>query len=157
MSRRQSVRVQEDIISEELIANIPVVGGASSAREATTFAIEHEEVIYAPPGAPEDALAVAAEDRGGEPALDGSDASPAPALSPGAAIAAQLRYDLGEAFARELDRAEQSVAAAMADMEARLTIAEAELATARAEVERERAAREGAESRLKAFKELALR
>lgn len=154
MSRRQSARVHEEIISEELIANIPVVGGVSSAGEATTFAIEHEEVIYTAAPAAEDPLPLADGEQ-----TEGSDATTptTPPLSPGATIAAQLRYDLGEAFARELDRAEQSVAAAMADMETRLNAAEAELATVRAQAERDRAARESAEARLKAFKDLALR
>jgi hypothetical protein len=131
MSRRQSARVQEEPIPEELIANIPTVGsGATVEAEVSFSAVEDEQAAAAPPeGAP---------------------------LTP-SALAQQLRYEMGEAFARELDRAEQTLNGALADLEARVAAAEAALAEATAQATKEREAREAAEARLKAFKELALK
>ena len=145
LSRRQAAR-QEESIPEDLIASIPLLTEAGEV-EHTTFAIEHEEdssVMPAP--APEETLQMP------PPAED-----PATPLSTGATLAQQLRYDLGEALARELDRGSEAITAAMGDLEARLAQAEADLAAARAEVEHERNARETAEKRLAAFKELALK
>lgn len=146
--RRQAARAQEEPIPEDLIASIPVVAGKNDA-DATTFAIEHEEVIAVPPAPPSDAPQLDA-------GLDASAAPPGPANA-GSAVAQQLRYDLGEALARELDRGVEAIGAAFAEIEARLAQAEADLAAARAEAEHERALRETAEKRLSAFKELALK
>lgn len=139
MSRRQASRVQEEI-PEDLLASIPDV---NAKVDETTFAIEHEEVIALPAA---DADAPSAD--GLPPGIGGSAA---------ASLAQQLRYDLGEALARELDRGAETIAAAVSDLETRLMEAESALAAAQAEVERERAARETAERRLQAFKELALK
>lgn len=128
---RPSARTHEEPIPDDLLASIPVVDKGNAA---TTFEIETEEVIAAPP--PAAALA------GG---------------SLGAALAHQLRYDLGEALARELDKASETFAGNIADLEARLTQAEAALMATHQELEREREMREGAERRLAAFKELALK
>jgi len=157
MFRKQAARAAEEAIPEELIANIPVVGATPMGKETTSFAIEEEIILMPPP------TATAAAPPGDASPTAGSEAAPigemtdAPPASPGAALAAQFRYEMGEALARELDRAEQAMLAAVSDLETRLARAEAELATARAEAERERALREATEARLKAFKELALR
>lgn len=126
---RQSVR--EDPIPEDLLASIPTVDKPVGG---TTFAIESEEVIAVPPPAA---------------AVGGA--------SLGAALAQQLRYDLGEALARELDRASEAFATNIADLETRLQQAEAALMATHQELERERGSRELAEKRLAAFKELALK
>lgn len=127
----RSARAQDDTIPEDLLASIPVV---DKAQATTTFAIESEEpLVGAPPAAVQ----------GG--------------LSLGAALANQLRYDLGEALARELDKASEAFASNIADLESRLAQAETALMSTHQELERERDAREGAERRLAAFKELALK
>ncbi|HET6404225.1 MAG TPA: hypothetical protein VFH78_06220 [Candidatus Thermoplasmatota archaeon] len=127
---RASSRANDDPIPEDLLNSIPDVGKGGAA---TTFAIEAEEVI----------------------------APPAPAGVPGqsvsAALAQQLRYDLGEALARELDKASETFASNIADLEARLQQAEAALMATHQALDAERDAREAAERRLQAFKELALK
>ncbi|HUR70166.1 MAG TPA: hypothetical protein VM370_13060 [Candidatus Thermoplasmatota archaeon] len=144
MFRRQAAataRGQEETISEDLLANIPVVGAQADA----VFETLDEEVIVMPPPA--------SSPHARDPTPESAPASDA-VTSP---LAQQLRYELGEAFARELDRAEQSLHAALTDMEARLAAAETALAQAKGAADKERAARLEAEARLKAFKELALR
>ena len=64
---------------------------------------------------------------------------------------------MGEAFARELDRAEANLGAALGDLEQRLAQAERALAEKTAEADRERTAGIETEARLKAFEDLALR
>lgn len=142
LSRRPAAP-QEESIPEDLIASIPIL--ARPGEVSTTFAIEREEAL-ATQAASDDAI-------GRSPAAD----EPALRASTGTNLAQQLRYDLGEALARELDRGAETIASAFSEMEGRLARAEADLASARAEVERERAARETAEKRLAAFKELALK
>lgn len=139
---RQPARVHEETIPEDLLASIPVVAGEAKPAEMTTFAIESEEAIPMPPSAPAQGPSA--------PSI----------LSPGAIgaqLSQQLRYDLGEALARELDRASETFAASIADLENRLQQAESALMATHQELARERDARETAEKRLTAFKELALK
>lgn len=143
--RRQVARAQEDHIPDELIANIPLVAKDAPPAEDTLFVIESEEIIVVSPPEPQ------ASDRS-EPSNAGVPPEPVPS-----GLAAQLRYEMGEAFARELDRAEAAMNAALGELETRLAAAEADLASAREEVERERQARINMERRLAAFKELALK
>lgn len=143
---RQSARAHEEPISEDMLANIPVVG-AGAEPQMTTFAIESEEPLAMPPA-------------GG--ALEGTpppmpDATLHAPGAIGAQLSQQLRYDLGEALARELDRASETFAASIADLENRLAQAEKALMSTHDELNRERDARELAEKRLSAFKELALK
>lgn len=112
---------------------------------STTFAIESEEVIAAP--APDAAAPLAQP----VPTITGNPGNL------GHQLASQLRYDLGEALARELDRASEAFAANVADLESRLQQAEQALMATHKALELERDAREGAEKRLAAFKELALK
>lgn len=109
----------------------------------TTFAIESEEIVAAP--APEASAAPFVPRTTGNPGNLGHQ------------LASQLRYDLGEALARELDRASEAFAANVAELEARLEQAEQALMATHKALELERDAREGAEKRLAAFKELALK
>lgn len=128
---RQPSRVQEESVPEDLIASIPVV--PSGQEETTTFAIESEDVVAAPPSGTFTPGAI------------------------GAALSQQLRYELGEALARELDRAADSFASQISDLEQRLAQAESALMATHGALAAERDARETAEKRLAAFKELALK
>jgi hypothetical protein len=133
---RQPSRVHEETVPEELLASIPTVP-AARADELTTFAIESEESV----------------------SLSGGEPPPAVHMpgTIGAAISQQLRYDLGEALARELDRAAETFAGQISDLETRLQQAEAALMATHQELANEREARENAEKRLSMFKELALK
>lgn len=137
---RNPSRAQAETIPEDLLESIPVVGKAEAS---TTFAIESEEVIGSPTGAAP--LGPLPAPMSGNPGNLGHQ------------LASQLRYDLGEALARELDRASESFASNIADLESRLQQAEQALMATHKALELERDAREGAEKRLAAFKELALK
>lgn len=147
MSRRQVARTTDEPIPEELLASIPTLSGGRIA-EATTFAIESEEILPLQPV--EDAAPAA-------PQAPATGAIPSLAPAPSANLAHQLRYELGEALASALDAATETMAATVRELEARVAAAEKEANAARVEAERERAERAKAEERLKAFKELALR
>ena len=71
-------------------------------------------------------------------------------------LAEQMRYEMGEAFARELDRAANMVSGAVADLELQLARLHEQVGALQAENEELRKARAEAERRLNAFKELAL-
>lgn len=136
---RQAARVQEEI-SEDLLASIPIVGKGGEEESATVFVpVADDEVIAMPPS----------------PAAPAAAGAPAEESAGALGVAAQLRYQMAEALARELDRAEQSVATALADFEGRIASLEEQLAKTRAEAEEARKGREHAERKLKAFKELA--
>lgn len=124
MFRRQVAQDTEEPIADELLANIPEV--AKGPEDALFETMEDDVIIMGPPPAPAPT-----------PHAD----APAPA-APGA-LAGQLRAQMGDAFAAELDRAESAIAGVVADLEAQLAS--------------ERAAREMAEARLAEFKKLALR
>lgn len=72
------------------------------------------------------------------------------------AIGEQMRYEMGEAFARELDRAAGMVSAAVADLELQLARLHEQVSALQSENEELRKARNEAERRLNAVKELAL-
>lgn len=136
--------MQEEPIPDELLANIPVVGDESTTVFVAVEAEDEDDVLVTPaPMAPQAEEVVLETKMADE--------------SAGPALAAQLRYDMGEAFARELDKAEASIAGAIGDLEKRLSQAEAALIRAHEAANREREAREQAEARLRAFKDLALR
>lgn len=71
-------------------------------------------------------------------------------------LAEQLRYDMGEAFARELDRAALRISAALADMTAQLARLHEQVGALQTENEELRASRAEIERKLNAFKDLAL-
>lgn len=142
MFRKQGARGVDESIPEDLIATIPVVGAHA---ESTVFVPVHDDAEGGD-------VAVQARGRGRASAED--DGAPAYAASGG--IAAQLRFDMGEAFARELDRAEQAVAAAVGDLEQQVARLFEQVNALQAENDDLRKARDRAERKLKAFQELAL-
>lgn len=148
MFRRQAARAQEEPIPDELIANIPVVGDEATTVFSPVESDMDDVILVTPPPAAEGPKT---------PEEDPVPETVTASESAGAALAAQLRYDMGEAFARELDKAENAFSAAISDIEKRLVEAEAALVRAHQAAQREREAREAAENRLKAFKELALK
>lgn len=142
---RQVTRVEEmDAISDDMMANIPVVGDLGEDATTTFHEVDDDVIFVAPSAVPR-----------AQPSDSGDEEGAAPSRV--SALAQQLRYEMGEAFARELDRAEASFTGALGDLETRLAEATAALVEAQAAVERERAARTDAEARLRMFKDLALK
>lgn len=116
----------QDEIPEELIANIPVVDEEGGDTVFVPVSNEEETTMMSTQNAKQSALAD------------------------------QMRYEMGEAFARELDRAANMVAGAVADLEAQLARLHEQVTALQNENEELRSARTEAERKLNAFKELAL-
>lgn len=143
------MKEEPERIPDDLIANIPVLGSeaerrGAGAEEVVTFVPVDDEVILVAPNP--------------DPLVEDPKPTAAPP-TPGqaSAVVAQLRYEMGEVFARELDRAEATFIAALGDLETRLAAAEKALVSSYAQAQEERELREQTEARLKAFKDLALR
>lgn len=151
MTRRQAVarQAQEDTIAEGLLESIPIVD--SPVRAATSFETVEEEVILAGPGSPPSPPPEPEPAADAEPAPEARIAGP-----PASELAVQLRAQMGDAFAAELDRVEATIAAAVGQLEGELAEERAARADLEGELATERAAREAAQARLAEFKRLAL-
>lgn len=133
---------EDDAISEELLAAIPDVG-AGGRDDAKTILV-HTAVAddEAPPARPARAAARAPAEHVHSPAL-------------GNALG-QMRRQMEDAFARELDRVEGTMAEALRQMEERLQLANDRLTALRIENDELQKAKAGYERKLDALRQLAL-